>query len=418
MQIVFANRYYAPDNSATSQLFTDLAEHLAAQGHQVIALTSRQHYNNPAARLPARETINGVNIRRIWTSNFGRKNLAGRALDYLSFYLAFLLAGLTTLKRDSVLVCGTDPPLLSIPAAASCRLKGARLVNWLQDLYPEVAVALGVVAERSPLTRILGRLRDLSLRAASHNVVLGQVMAARVGACGVDPQRIVAIHNWSVAPLPGATADNEPNPLRRDWGIEQRFVVGYSGNLGKAHEIDTLLQAAAILRDEKDICLLMIGEGHYTPELRERATRQQLDNFLFKPYQPLQQLHHSLAAIDVHLVILRPEMEGCIVPSKFYGAAASARPVIFVGSAQGEIAHILAESGAGLQVASGDGDGLAEAIIALRDDFTRREEMGARARHLAETLYSRSNSLAQWLVLLDTLEDRAGVQTRGSASSR
>lgn len=397
MHIVFANRYYAPDIAATSQFVTDLATHLAAAGHVVEVITSRQRYDDPQAGLPPLETVSGVRVRRVWTSTFGRGTLPGRALDYLSFYVSLFFRCLSTLKSGSVLVCCTDPPLLSIPAALACRVTRARLVNWLQDIYPEVAVALGVAAAHSPITRGLAWLRNLSLRRASHNVVLGEVMAEKVRNLGVEARHIRVIHNWSLTPVtPGATAD----ALRRAWGIADKFVVTYSGNLGRAHDIDTLLQAAQTLQAEHDIRFLIIGAGHYTGELQARAAALRLGNIVFKPYQPLAILPQSLAAADVHLVMLRPAMEGCIVPSKFYGAIGSGRPIIFLGSPDGEVARILARSDAGLSIPLGDSAGLARAILRLRDNPQWRHGMGDNARRLCTTTYSRDHALRQWCGLL------------------
>lgn len=400
MHIVLANRYYSPDTSATSQMVTDLAEYLANQGHRVEVIASRQRYEEAAAQLASTETINGVSVSRVWTSTFGRGHLAGRALDYLSFYLSFFFAVLASLHKGSVVVCCTDPPLLSVPASLACGIRRAHLVNWLQDLYPEVAIALGVVKPRSPFTRILLWLRDRSLRTAWRNVALGEVMQERVQHCGVTEGRTTIIHNWSITLPAPIIPDDASNPLRLEWGISGQFIVEYSGNLGKAHEIDTLLEAARILGTEANICFLMIGAGYYTEELRIRAKREGLGNIHFQPYQPLNNLHNSLAVANVHLVILRPEMEGSIVPSKFYGAAASGRPIIFVGSDRGEIARILQREQAGITVPSGDGRELAKSVLHLRDNTQLRQSMGVNARRITEEVYTRDNSLNQWSQLL------------------
>lgn len=128
-----------------------------------------------------------------------------------------------------------------------------------------------------------------------------------------------------------------------------------------------------------------------------------MDNIVFQPYQPLEKLALSLAAADVHLVILRPEMEGCIVPSKFYGAAASGRPVIFLGSLDGELARILARADAGISIATGDGPGLAATIGQLREDPDACQRLGSNARRLCTTTYTRENALRQWLSMLEEL---------------
>ena len=144
MKIIFVNRFYAPDHSATSQMLTDLATALAAGGADLQVVTSRLRYDDPSGSLPRHEVVDGVRVHRIWTSTFGRGSLAGRALDYVSFYLAASIKLIQLLRRDDVVVAMTDPPLISVPVGWVARLRGARAVNWLQDIFPEVAAELGM----------------------------------------------------------------------------------------------------------------------------------------------------------------------------------------------------------------------------------------------------------------------------------
>src|SRR5882762_1434401 len=158
-KIVFVNRFFFPDQSATSQILTDLAFYLAGSGHDVHVVTSRQRYEEPRASLPSAEVVKGVKIHRIWTSRFGRDKLLGRTADYLSFYLSAGWRLLHLAARDDTLVAKTDPPLISIVAAVVARLRGARLVNWVQDVFPETAMALGVTGMRGWLGSVLQRMR-------------------------------------------------------------------------------------------------------------------------------------------------------------------------------------------------------------------------------------------------------------------
>ena len=143
-RIIFLNRFFFPDHSATSQMLTDLAFHLAGRGHDVRVVTSRQRYDDPSAALPAAEVIGGVSIRRVATTRFGRSGLIGRGFDYLSFYTAACQTAVAWAKPGDLLVVKTDPPLLSVVAMRAVKHRGLCFVNWLQDLYPEIAVALGV----------------------------------------------------------------------------------------------------------------------------------------------------------------------------------------------------------------------------------------------------------------------------------
>jgi len=161
-RIIFLNRFFFPDHSETSQIVSGLAFHLASLGNEVHAITSRQLYDDPDARLPIEETINGVHLHRVSTTRYGRSALIGRGLDYLTFYASLWRSALSVARRGDILVAKTDPPLLSILAMRIARRRGAHLVNWLQDLYPEVAIALGLPLLGGPVGRELTYMRDRS----------------------------------------------------------------------------------------------------------------------------------------------------------------------------------------------------------------------------------------------------------------
>ena len=396
MKLIFVNRYFHPDLSATSQLLSDMAFHLAARGREVHVVTSRQRYEDAAARLPARESSGGVHVHRVWTSRFGRAWLPGRALDYFSFYVfsGFCIARLA--RRGDLVIAMTDPPLASFPAALAARLRGARLVNWLQDIFPEVAERLGLRVARGAFGMLARALRGYSLRAAALNIVLGERMGKVVAS--LEPtaaQRISVIHNWAdgetLRPIPPGDG-----PLRVQWGLEGKFVVAYSGNMGRVHDFDTVLGACERLRTDADVGFVFIGDGHQRPRLEQEVRRRGLANVAFQPFQPRERLAASLGAADAHLVSLQPALEGLVVPSKFYGIVAAGRPAIFIGDAEGEIACMLREARCGLVVAAGDVAGLTRAILALRDHPAQCREMGANARIAFEARYDLPHAMNRW----------------------
>jgi colanic acid biosynthesis glycosyl transferase WcaI len=362
--VVFVNRYFHPDHSATSQIASDLAFHLAARGWEVTAVTSRQRYDDASARLES-GMANGVRVERVWSTRFGRAGLAGRAVDYLSFYVSAFLALLR--HRRSVVIAMTDPPLTSVLAAVA----GKRVVNWVQDLFPEVAESLGI---RVPA--VVRRIRDWSLRRARANVVLGDLMAARV------PKAII-IHNF---------ADADLAPQRRPEGDD--FVVGYSGNLGRAHEFETIMGAMQRL---PEVRFLFTGAGAQLESVKRAAGA----NASFRPYAPREQLSESLSAADAHLVSLKPALEGLVLPSKFYGVLAVGRPVIFVGARDGELARIIDAHRCGVVVEMGDIDGLTNAIRTLANDRAEAEAMGRRGRELYLARFAQPHAFAQWERVLE-----------------
>ena len=416
MKLIFLNRFFHPDHSATSRMLSDLAFALARGGRAVAVITSRQRYDAPADALPPKEIIDGVAIYRVWTSRFGRANLLGRAMDYATFYLSATWRLWRLARSGDVVIAKTDPPMLSVIAGPLCWRRDARLVNWLQDIFPEVAQALGIGgrAARAPL-ELMRWFRSRSLRTAHMNVVLGRCMAERVSALGVCSDRIRIVPNWAdgtrIVPI-----DPAQNALRREWHLGDAFVVGYSGNLGRAHEIDTLLEAMTLLEktppatwpaalpqhavQRRSVVWLFIGSGALFDVLKVEAARRQLTSVRFKPYQRESRLAESLSAADVHLVSLQPVLEGLIVPSKFYGIAAAGRPTVFVGDEEGEIARLLAYHECGRIIAKGDGTALAQTILELAANPDLCRWMGQRARQVFDAEFDKSIALARWENLL------------------
>ncbi len=393
--IVFTNRFFYPDGSATSQLLSDLAFALARSGFSVSVVCSRRRYDQPGPPLPSHELIQGVEVHRVWTTALGRDRLVGRALDYLTFYLSSAVALLRVLKRGDTVVAKTDPPLLSIMAMMAARIRGAALVNWLQDLFPEVASALGANPLPKPLDVAIKRCRDWSLRAAHTNVVIGARMHDHLARLGVAPSTIRTIENWAELD-PAPPKPSAQSALRAQLGLEGAFIVGYSGNLGRAHDWQTLLDAAVALRAEPKIIFLMIGGGAGMRSLRAAVHGLALQSFRFLPYQPREQLGDVLSAADAHWVSLVPAAEGLIVPSKFYGILAAGRPVAFIGDPGGELARAIGEGGCGACVAIGDGAGLAQILREWKDNPSLREQLGMNARRSYVDRYCAERAFDAW----------------------
>jgi len=402
-RIVFVNRFFDPDRSATSQILSDLAFHLARRGMRVSVIASRGLYDDPEAALPAFETRKGVAIHRVYKPRFGRESLLGRAIDYIAMYGCFAAAAWRLTKRGDCLIAKTDPPLLSVALAPIAGPRHVSSINWLQDLYPEVALSLGMRALR-PISPLLTAARNASLHMAARNVVIGSRMRDRLEAFGVAPERIDVIPNWcdddAIKPIEG-----EGKALRSAWGLDDKFVVGYSGNLGRAHEYATLLDAANELRGEDVVVFLFIGGGHLMRPLKAEMERRGLTGmFRFQPYQDANILPQSLAVPDVHWLSLRPEMEGLIFPSKFYGIAAAGRPIITVSDPAGEVAQLVEQHDCGVAVACGDAAGLAAQIRRLRGDPRRLGRMGRNARNLLEQSFRKEFALRRWEQVICSLD--------------
>jgi glycosyltransferase involved in cell wall biosynthesis len=291
--------------------------------------------------------------------------------------------------------------LISVVAAWIAKRRDATLVNWLQDVFPEVAERLGIKAAGGLGGRLLRWFRNYSLRAASANVVLGNLMADAIAPYAPE-STVRVIPNWSDGALirPLSNADN---PLRGEWGLDGLFVVGYSGNMGRAHEFQTILGACELLRANSTIAFLFTGAGPQRSWIEEESKRRSLGNLRFRPFQAREALGQSLTVPDVHLITLHPSLEGLIVPSKFYGIAAAGRPTIFVGDPRGEIGSLVEQHGCGIAIGTGDTQGLAAAIERLAQNPGVVTNMGELARKLFESEFDRTNAFGRWIDVFSSI---------------
>jgi colanic acid biosynthesis glycosyl transferase WcaI len=402
--LIFVNRYFFPDHSATSQILSDLAFYLSGTDRSVHVITSKQIYDDPRASLADFEIIHEVRVHRVSASHFGRATLLGRLVDYVSFYRSAWRCLTGIVDEGDIVVTKTDPPLISLIAMAAARRRGARLIIWMQDVYPELAVKLGVPFIRGPVAMILAALRNRSLRYAEATVVVGRLMGDTVEALGAPAARVHVIPNWcndeEIKPL-----EDADNPLRKVWELQKKFVIGYSGNLGRAHDFGTVLAAAEQLRDEAGILFLLIGGGKRFQDLARAVKERGLEHlFRFAPYQERKLLTYSLGAPDVHWISLNPALEGFIVPSKFYGIAAAGKPIIVIAANDGELSRLVRACACGVVIEPGDAAALVRTVLNLAGSPAACEEMGHRARKMLDADFTRQKAFERWDQLLDELE--------------
>lgn len=376
---------------------TDLAESLVDQDVEVTALSGRGRYNGGGESLPVREVYRGVRIERAWATGFGKGNVLGRLADYLSFYLGASWK-LLTLPRHDIVMALTTPPLIGLVALMIGRLRGMRTIALVQDMYPEVAVALGTLRAESLFTRLLEWLSRDVLRGADRIIVLGECMRERVAQkIGAEYSHAIdVIHNWAdgekIRPL-----DGERNPFREEHGWSDSFVVIFSGNLGRVNEFATVLEAAQRLREREDIVFVFIGDGVKAGGIESFARQHKLGNVRLLPYQSRESLPYSLAAGDAQLVTLSEGLAGLSVPSKTYAVLAAGRPVLFVGDPRSDAARLVSENECGAVIAAGDADGLAKVIAAWSTDAAHVKRLGRAARKVFERRFERAHAVGAYL---------------------
>jgi colanic acid biosynthesis glycosyl transferase WcaI len=392
-RVIFVNRVYWPYTAATAQLLTDLAEGLAVRGWTVHVITSGEG-TAPTER-------NGVHLHPTGQGAL-HDGLLSRALNYRRFTRAAgaLLDGLV--RPGDIVVAMTDPPMLGAAVTRVATARGARVVHWIQDVYPEIASTHFGPLAAIALSRLKAR-RNAAWQTAAACVPLGEDMARFISTQDVPRGQITILANWAPrelhTPAPGA----EVAAHRDRWGLADKFIVAYSGNLGRVHEFATILDAAALLADEQGILFLFIGSGARFDEVAATARRRNLANVRLFPAEPRSGLTTSLRAADAHLVSLRPAYARLVYPSKLAGVLAASRPVLFIGPPESEIARLLRQYECGDSVAPGEASALAMNIRRLAADATLRQHQGKQARVLYEQKFTGDAALAGWDRLLREL---------------
>lgn len=417
MRILILHQFFYPDHSAVSQLMTDLAESLVERGVEVTAVAGRGRYNG-GERLSRREEYRGIKIERAWATSYGKRSIIGRLCDYLTFYVGATWR-LLRVERHDILLALTQPPLIGLIGLLIGRLRGMRVVALVQDVYPDVAVALGTLKERSLVARFFDFLNRRTLRGMDRIIVLGECMRDRISAkIGAErSSRIDIIHNWADGQLIKPLAREAENPFTLQHNLERQFVVLFSGNFGLVNEFQTVLEAARLLNERKDITFLFVGDGVRGREIKEFSQQHQLENIRMLPYQPRAELCFSLTAGDAHLTTLADGLAGLSVPSKTYAILAAGRPVLFVGDLKSAVARLVAENDVGAVVASGESKQLAEVITEWAADPQKLAELGRRARALFESRFERQHAITAYLSSFEKCLNGETPQLKGTLLS-
>jgi len=360
LKILLLNQCFYPDVVSTAQHLTDLATSLASRGHEVTVIASDRGYDDPAIRFQRRERWEGIDIIRIPAASFGKSSMWRRALNFGSFLFLCSLR-LLVMRRNDVVVALTSPPLISFLAALFVKLKGGSFCFWVMDLNPDEAIAAGWLKADSATTRILQRMLNYSLKVASRTVVLDRFMKERVVAKGVDATRVAIVPPWSHDDTVVYSAAGR-EAFRQQHGLVDKFVVMYSGNHSPCHPLDTLLDAARVLRQKAEIVFCFVGGGSEQAKVRDAG----LSNVKCLPYQPLNELSNSLSAADLHVVVMGDEFVGIVHPCKVYNILSVGAPVLYVGPEPSHVTDIASQHGQFFMCRHGDVDAVVKAIASAR----------------------------------------------------
>lgn len=400
-RILIVSQYFYPDTASTGQVLTELAEDLVRSGKKVEVLCGQPAYNSMSpSRAVGREIYHGIVIRRLNYVRTSKDKLWGRVLRETTFFarvFLYLLKKTLLGTRHDTWLFVSNPAILPLIGAMLAPLARGRFVYLLHDLYPDVAVAVGDLTERSLCCRLLRNITKFSFRVADTVVCLGRDVRDRlVDAYAVRESKIRIIPNWA-SPL-GSLPTEAMHQAEQLLG--SGFNVVYTGNLGRYYALERLIEAAELLREHKGIQFVFLGHGVMENTMRQQASNLGLENVRFLPYQPTSVYKAILLQADALLVTLQEGMTGISVPSKTYAYLAAGKPIVGMLPPDSEIAMLLDEAQCGVYARPGDVQGFRRRVLDLVRNPSLQEALGTNALDAFSKSYTRENVTRQFLEVI------------------
>lgn len=392
-----ASELFFPEETSTGYFITRIAEGLT-NSFDVHVICTRAGYSARGIRVARREVRNGATIHRLPATSFDKDRLGPRLLNVVTFSLAALIFAIARLRRGDIVLAVTNPPSLPFVIAAGAMFHRARRILLVHDVYPEVLAATRMIDRNGHIFRLLTGVTRWLYRRYDRVIVLGRDMAEVVGAkLGDRADRLRTITNWGTIDTIGPQA-RDNNGLRRELGLEGKFIVQFSGNIGRTHDLTSVLAAAAALRSRTDVHFLLVGYGKQLGFVRDEVERRNLSNVTLLPRQPSDRLATMLACSDLTVIAFVADMYGVSVPSRMYNVMAAGVAIAAMADPRSELALVVAEESSGWVLDDGDADALTLLISDLADDTARTETRcrGANGRRAVVARFSRSEVLRRF----------------------
>jgi glycosyltransferase involved in cell wall biosynthesis len=379
VKLSIVTQFFPPDFAATGQLIEELARHLAQQGVDVDVFTGQPGYAFRTAKAPTKERSLRLKIKRSCTAGLFPQRIRGKAINGVLFTIRAFIYLITASWRRNTLLVTTAPPFLPVLGYFANILFGLSYVCLLYDLYPDIVIRLGVIPQDHWLARFWRMVNRQVWMRSQGIIVLSPAMKDRISKiCPEVEDKISVIHSWAdpeaIVPIP-----KTKNWFAQEHQLTDRFTVIYSGNMGRCHDLETLLDAAVRLRHDP-VQFVCIGGGAQRKKFMENVKMLGLDNFKFLPYQDKSVLPYSLTAGDLSLVAVSEEMADLVAPSKLYSALSAGRPIAVVCPKHSYLSDLMQDSGCGVAFENGDAAGLSQFIRFLINDRQQAEQMGQAGR--------------------------------------
>ncbi len=392
---------YYPEDTSTGYYLTRIAEGLAGRSEvPVHVLCGRPTYAARGRKVPRSEIHQGVRIERAWSTTWNKDRLLLRIVNLLTLSLSMLFLAARRFRRGDRVLVVTNPPLLPFVISWASRLRGAKCVLLIHDVYPDVAVAAGLLRADSLVTRLLHRIVARLYRSVDRIIVLGRDMRDLVQKkLPADDERVRIIPNWADTDL--VKPRRGENRILKRYGLSEKFVVQYAGNMGRSHDLETIVDCAKSLWDREDIHFLLAGSGAKKAWLVRTVAERKLTNVTVADRVPREDLPELLTAGDVGLIPFVPGMSGVSVPSRLYNMLAAGMPILALADAHSELALVVSEENVGVVVPPGNLAALEQTILQLAAQPEARTGMARRARRAAESAYQFETILEAYCEVMD-----------------
>lgn len=387
--LLVLSQVYPPDPAAVGQYMAEVAGGMAQRGWRVAVLAANRGYDDPSVKYASCEVVKGVQIKRLAWSSFGKRTIGLRLIGGISFTLQCIVRGVFTKNLSAVLV-STSPPMCSVAALVIAAVRRVPIKYWVMDLNPDQMVALGRARPGAWFVRLFNALNRAILSRSADVLTLDRFMAERL----FDKyprvrEKLTVLPLWPLEPCAEPIRHQE-NPFRTEQGLQDKFVIMYSGNMSLASPLDTVLEAALQLKDEPHLVFVFIGGGLGKKKLDEFISQHRPGNIVSLPYQPLERIQYSLSAADVHLISMGQEIVGICHPCKVYGAMAVGRPILLLAPQACHLTDLVTQHQLGWRIDHGDVAAAVETIRQIiRTGPGELANLGSTGRRLMEQAFDR-----------------------------
>jgi glycosyltransferase involved in cell wall biosynthesis len=393
---------YYPELTSTGYFLTGIAEGLASN-YDVSVLCGQPSYWARGVRAPFREIRNHVDVQRCRATTFDKNRILARIINLITISLSIFFVALFRIRRKDIVIVVTNPPLLPYLTALACRVKGARFILLVHDVYPDMLTRLGMLKAQSIIYSLLNRASIWLYQSTERILVLGRDMQRLVaGKLSSNTDRVVIATNWASSEMT-VPSPRKNNKLLETLQLKEKFVIEYFGNMGHPHCIEDLIDAAELLMLDTDIHFLLVGWGVKKGWAVKEKQDRKLDNMTIIDPLPRDQSCDVQNACDIAINTLSRDMSGISVPSRTYNVMAAGKPMLAVCDEDSELAAVIHEERIGWVVPPGRPDLLAASIRTAKANPGELRSMGERAYQATVEKYTIGSVLKVYTTLIEGL---------------